>query len=116
MHRSNVSLTRGSGLYGMWDRLLRPDANRPDQLGPFVNVVSDEFPQFDGRACKGRIAAQVGETRLHFELAVQAPKRCRRSSFAMREAAIGPLPPTACIAPCPQLEKADATSLTRGGS
>jgi hypothetical protein len=64
MQRSNVA--RGTELYGMWDRLLRPDANRPDHLGPFLNVVSDEFPQFDGRARKGRIAAQVGEMRLHF--------------------------------------------------
>jgi hypothetical protein len=27
--------------------------------------------------------------------------------------ALGPLPPIACIAPCPQLEKADATSRRR---
>src|SRR5262245_42464687 len=42
------------------------DAGRPAHLGPFLNGVRDEFPQFGGRACKGRIAAQIGKTRLHF--------------------------------------------------
>jgi hypothetical protein len=42
------------------------DVGSPEHLGPFLNVVRDEFPQFGGRACKGRIAAQIGETRLHF--------------------------------------------------
>ena len=32
------------------------------------------------------------------------------SFFAARAAAFGPLPPIACVAPCPQLEKADVTS------
>ena len=45
---------------------LRLDVGGPEHLGPVLNVVRDEFPQFGGRACKGRIAAQIGKTRLHF--------------------------------------------------
>src|SRR5262249_1816962 len=46
--------------------LLHPNIGRPDHLAPFLDIVRNEFPEFGWRACKGRVAAGVGETRLHF--------------------------------------------------